>query len=119
MRFCAICSIYIVPKALGDISTISIFIGGCVFSFTKLVCAAILHCRRSMWVYTAASSNNNTYGQNIALSFGHDVNRTYCTETHSYLCVNSANILRNRCLLAVSRGKLWIFVVGRLEVEPD
>ena len=24
------------PKALGDISTVSIFIGGCVFSFTKL-----------------------------------------------------------------------------------
>ena len=56
----------------------------------------------------------------FAFDFGHDVNRTYCTETHSYLCVNSANILRNRCLLvlAVSCGKLWIFVVSRLEVEP-
>ena len=26
------------PKALGDILTVSVFIGGCVFSFTKLVC---------------------------------------------------------------------------------
>ena len=31
MRFCAICSIYIMPKALGDILTVSILIGGCVF----------------------------------------------------------------------------------------
>ena len=58
------------------------------------------------------------YGQNIAQSFGHDINRTYCTETHSYLCLNSANTLHNRCLLAVSRGRLWIFVESRLEVKP-
>ena len=41
-----------------------------------------------------------------------------CTETHSYLRVNSANILRNQRLLAVSCGKLWIFVEFRLEVKP-
>ena len=41
-----------------------------------------------------------------------------CTETHSYLRVNSANILHNRHLLAVSCGKLWIFVEFRLEVIP-
>ena len=29
------------------------------------------------------------------------------TETHNQLCVNYANILRNRCLLAVSCGFLW------------
>ena len=28
------------------------------------------------------------------------------------------NILRNRCLLAVSCGKLWIFVESRLKVKP-
>ena len=39
VRFCAICSIYIMPKALGDILTVSILIGGCVFLFAKLVCA--------------------------------------------------------------------------------
>ena len=42
VRFCAICSIYIMPKALGDVFTVSILIGGCVFLFAKLVCAAIL-----------------------------------------------------------------------------
>ena len=31
VRFCAICSIYIMPKALGDILTVSISIGGCGF----------------------------------------------------------------------------------------
>ena len=41
-----------------------------------------------------------------------------CTEMHSYLHVNSANILRNRHLLVVSCGKLWIFVEFRLEVIP-
>ena len=41
VRLCAICSIYIISNALGDISTVSIFIGGCVFSFTKLACAAV------------------------------------------------------------------------------
>ena len=34
VRFCAMCSIYIMSKALGDI--------GCFFLFAKLVCAAIL-----------------------------------------------------------------------------
>ena len=52
------------------------------------------------------------------LELWHDINLTYCTETHSYLGFNSANILRNRCLLAVSCGKLWIFVEFRLEVKP-
>ena len=70
VRFCAICSIYIMPKALGDILTVSILIGGCVFY------------------------------------------------SPSYLRVNSANILHNRRLLAVSCGKLWIFVEFRLEVKP-
>ena len=44
VRFCAICSIYIMPKALGDILTVSILIGGCVFHSPSLhcVCAAIL-----------------------------------------------------------------------------
>ena len=47
VRFCAICSIYIMPKALGDILTVSILIGGCVSLFAKLVCAAILpFCRK-------------------------------------------------------------------------
>ena len=31
VRFCAICLINIMPKALGDILTVSILIGGCVF----------------------------------------------------------------------------------------
>ena len=39
VRFCAICSIYIMPKALGDISTVSILIGGCVFYSPSLLCA--------------------------------------------------------------------------------
>ena len=34
------------------------------------------------------------------------------------LRVNSANILRNRRLLAISCGKLWIFVEFCLEVKP-
>ena len=40
VRFCAICSIYIMPKgkALGDISTVSILIGGCVFYSPSLPC---------------------------------------------------------------------------------
>ena len=40
VRFCAICSIYITPKgkALGNILTVSIFIGGCVFSFANQAC---------------------------------------------------------------------------------
>ena len=42
VRFCAICSIYIMPKALGDILAVSILIGGCVFLFAKLMFAAIL-----------------------------------------------------------------------------
>ena len=33
VRFCAICSIYIIPKALGDILTVSVLIGGCFFLF--------------------------------------------------------------------------------------
>ena len=58
---CSICSIYIMPKVLGDILTVSIFIGGCVFSFTKLVCAAIL--RQYINIYphcTAAMQNGGT-----------------------------------------------------------
>ena len=43
VRFCAICSIYIMPKAIGDISTVSILIGGCVFYSPSLPCV----CRRS------------------------------------------------------------------------
>ena len=35
VRSCAICSIYIMPKALGDISTVSILIRRC-FLFAKL-----------------------------------------------------------------------------------
>ena len=69
------------PKALGlgDILTVSIFIGGCVFSFTELVCAAILrhyiptlHRGNAKWRHTQAwrmkktSSDKNTYDQNIA-----------------------------------------------------
>ena len=38
VRFCAICSIYIMPKALGDISTVSILMGGCVFYSPSLPC---------------------------------------------------------------------------------
>ena len=38
VRFCAICSIYIMPTALGDISTVSILIGGCVFYSPSLPC---------------------------------------------------------------------------------
>ena len=37
VRCCAICSIYILPKALGDILTVSILIGGCVF-FIRQAC---------------------------------------------------------------------------------
>ena len=38
VRFCAISSIYIMPKALGDILTVSILIGGCVFYSPSLPC---------------------------------------------------------------------------------
>ena len=38
VRFCAICSIYIMPKALGDILILSILIGGCVFYSPSLNC---------------------------------------------------------------------------------
>ena len=38
VRFCAICSIYIMPRALGDILTVSILIGGCVFYSPSLPC---------------------------------------------------------------------------------
>ena len=38
VRFCAICSIYIMPKALGDILTVSILIGGCVLYSPSLPC---------------------------------------------------------------------------------
>ena len=56
VRFCAICSIYIMLKALGDILAVSILIGGCVFYsrlliiihsgickfYTKLACNSII-----------------------------------------------------------------------------
>ena len=38
VRFCAICSIYIMPKALGDILTVSTLIGECVFYLPSLPC---------------------------------------------------------------------------------
>ena len=94
-------------------------------------------CRGAMWVDILAAKWRHTQAWRIKkrilrlkylrskyrlelclCRFGHDVNRTYCSETHSYLCVNSANILHNRCLLAASCGKLWIFVESRLEVIP-
>ena len=45
VRFCAICLIYIMPKALGDILTVSILIGGCVFLFAKLALCVPPFCR--------------------------------------------------------------------------
>ena len=50
VRFCAICSIYILPKALDDILTVSILIGGCVFYLPRLCVPPF--CRGAMWVYT-------------------------------------------------------------------
>ena len=38
VRFRAMCLIYIMPKALGDILTVSILIGGCVFYSPSLPC---------------------------------------------------------------------------------
>ena len=58
VRFCAICSIYIMPKAPGDISTGSILIGGCVFLFPKLVCAAILP---RVYTHIAPLQNGGTH----------------------------------------------------------
>ena len=80
VRFCAICSIYIMPKALGDILTVNIFIGGCAFSLTKLVCAAILrqyiptlHCSNAKCVRGHAQCSrrgplklNSAYGDLLA-----------------------------------------------------
>ena len=43
VRFCAICSIYIMPKALGDISTVSILIRGCVFYSPSLCVPPFCH----------------------------------------------------------------------------
>ena len=38
VHFCAICLIYIMPKALGDSLAVSILIGGCVFYSPSLPC---------------------------------------------------------------------------------
>ena len=65
-EFCAICSIYIMSKALGDILTVSILIGGCVFYSPSLPCAcrhfAIL--RGAMWVYSR--QNGGTHKASLA-----------------------------------------------------
>ena len=103
------------------------------FLFAKLaLCVPPFYCE---YTHIAPRQNGGTHKASLAnkkrilrlkylrskyrLDFGHDINRTYCTETHSYLGFNSANMLRNRCLLAVSCGKMWIFVEFRLEVKPS
>ena len=100
VRFCAICSIYIMPKALCDILTVSILIGGCVFLFAKLVCAAILP---RVYIPTLHCSKMAAH--------------TSLANKKRILRLKYSSKYRNRCLLAVSCGKLWIFVES-LEVKP-
>ena len=126
VRFCAISLIYVMPKGkalgLGDISTVgvSICIGGCVFSFTKakLVCAVlnekthppikILTVEISpralalpfFWAWIWCKSNICMILHRNAQLFV----RKFCEHT--------AQSAPSSC------GKLWIFVVSRLEVEP-
>ena len=63
VRFCTICSIYIMPKALGDMLTVSILIGGCVFYSPSLPCVrrhfAILP-RCNVGIYTRSKMAAHT-----------------------------------------------------------
>ena len=131
MRFCAIsiCSIYIMPKAkgkalgLGHIFTVSILIGGCVFYSPSLCVPPFCHFAAVQCGYILVAKWRHTQAWQIKkhilrLKYLRSKYRielwAWCKSnilhrnavTHNYLCVNSANILRNQCLLAVSCGKL-------------
>ena len=64
VRFCAICSIYIMPKALGDILTVGILIKGCVFysqslcvpPFCAVQCGYILAAKCKMAAHTSLAN---------------------------------------------------------------
>ena len=63
VRFCAICSIYIMPKALGDILTVTILIGGCVFYSPSLCVPPFCHFAAVQCGYILAAKWRHTQGK--------------------------------------------------------